>query len=371
MNDINSHTARARIEALLTKRGAMLTDVAVLQPAEPFLDTAGDELRRRIFMARGVDGSNVCLRPEFTIPVCLKHLQENGNDHARYAYVGEVFRQGRVEGMEFLQAGIEDLGDADHIAADVRAITDALGVLDALGNAGGCALTLGDQTVFDAVLRALALPSGWRVRLADAFGDADAMAGQLAALAAPKPMPDLPEDIASALEADAQDKLEAAIGVAMDAAGLPRTGGRTSREIAKRLLAKKADAAHAAAPERVAQLEAFLAIDVPLGDAMAALKGFADAASVNITDALDAFDARIHALAAQGHDLNTMRYAASFGRALDYYTGLVFEVRERDGTVLVGGGRYDRLLEMLGADTPIPGVGFSLWLDCIDGGGAS
>ncbi len=31
-----------------------------------------------------------------------------------------------------------------------------------------------------------------------------------------------------------------------------------------------------------------------------------------------------------------------------------------------GGGRYDRLLTLLGAKTPIPGVGFSVWLDRIE-----
>jgi ATP phosphoribosyltransferase regulatory subunit len=31
-----------------------------------------------------------------------------------------------------------------------------------------------------------------------------------------------------------------------------------------------------------------------------------------------------------------------------------------------GGGRYDRLLTLLGADKPIPGVGFSLWLDRLE-----
>jgi ATP phosphoribosyltransferase regulatory subunit len=34
--------------------------------------------------------------------------------------------------------------------------------------------------------------------------------------------------------------------------------------------------------------------------------------------------------------------------------------------VLAGGGRYDRLLTMLGASENIPGVGFSIWLDRLE-----
>ncbi|MEO0543630.1 MAG: ATP phosphoribosyltransferase regulatory subunit [Pseudomonadota bacterium] len=365
MNDFNSFSHRARIEDLLVGRGAKLAAVDMLQPAEPFLDTAGDELRRRIFMARGVDGRNVCLRPEFTIPVCLAHLREDGLP-ARHAYVGEVFRQGRVEGMEFLQAGIEDLGDPNRNEADARAIGDALQTLQALGAKSPLSVTLGDQSVFDAVLRALELPAGWRVRLADAFGDVGAMAAQLAALAEPAALPDLPAHIAAAAR-DGSDDLTALIATDMEKAGLPQVGGRTAANIAKRLTGKIKEASLTAAPERVAQLESFLAIDVPLTEAVAALEGFADAAGVEIETAIDAFNARIAALRSAGIALDSVNYAASFGRALDYYTGLVFEVRDANGSIVVGGGRYDRLLEMLGATDPIPGVGFSIWLDRLAG----
>lgn len=48
-------------------------------------------------------------------------------------------------------------------------------------------------------------------------------------------------------------------------------------------------------------------------------------------------------------------------RGLDYYTGLVFEAREKGGMkrALLGGGRYDNLVADLGAAKKIPGVGFA------------
>ena len=64
-----------------------------------------------------------------------------------------------------------------------------------------------------------------------------------------------------------------------------------------------------------------------------------------------------------GVDTSAIFYDATFGRALDYYTALVYEVTLPDGLVLIGGGRYDRLLTMVGATGDIPGVGFSVWLD--------
>jgi histidyl-tRNA synthetase len=48
-------------------------------------------------------------------------------------------------------------------------------------------------------------------------------------------------------------------------------------------------------------------------------------------------------------------------RGLDYYTGTVFEARDRDGEfrAILGGGRYDDLVGDVGGD-PLPGVGFAM-----------
>lgn len=114
-------------------------------------------------------------------------------------------------------------------------------------------------------------------------------------------------------------------------------------------------------------LEEFLSLDLPFADAAAALAGFADAAGLKLDGALSRFDARAAALANAGVDLKAITYRAAFGRPLDYYTGLVFEIVEAGKpAVLAGGGRYDRMLTLLGAKDHIPAVGFSLWLDRIE-----
>lgn len=48
-------------------------------------------------------------------------------------------------------------------------------------------------------------------------------------------------------------------------------------------------------------------------------------------------------------------------RGLAYYTGIVFELFDRLGTLraICGGGRYDRLLELVGGE-PLPAVGFGM-----------
>ena len=151
----------------------------MLQPADPFLDMAGEDLRRRIFLTESETGEQLCLRPEFTIPVCLDHIRTQSGTPRRYAYLGEVFRQRRDGEAEFFQAGIEDLGDPDIAAADARLIADAHALLQLALPEPSLTVSLGDQAVFEAVLAALGLPRGWRMRLARAFGSAELLAGAL------------------------------------------------------------------------------------------------------------------------------------------------------------------------------------------------
>lgn len=373
MTPHRSFAARADIETILAELGAARIDVPVLQPADPFLDMAGEELRRRIFVTQSETGEALCLRPEFTIPVCMAHLGALSGP-ARHGYVGTVFRQRRAGSSEFLQAGIEDIGAADTRGADARSVDDALAMISRLGVAESAIdVIVGDQTVFDAVLAALGLPAGWRLALAHAFGSDAALAATLDRLSRPAPMPELPAAIAESAHAGDRPALEAVIAGEMRTAGLPEAGGRAAGDIAGRLLAKVEAARLTPDPARLDALRAFLAISAPLADAPSALAQWQSGAGVGIAEAVSALAARTDALAARGRDPQAITYRASFGRRLDYYTGLVFEVRARDGTVLAGGGRYDRLLPLLGAPAPTPGVGFSVWLDRVAeaAGGAS
>ena len=85
-------------------------------------------------------------------------------------------------------------------------------------------------------------------------------------------------------------------------------------------------AAFASPAKRFRALKSFLAIHVPLDRAAAALKAFARSAGLSLGSALANFSARVEAVEAQGLPPAAIRYDAAFGRPLDYYTGLVFEI---------------------------------------------
>src|SRR5215475_8336145 len=61
----------------------------VLQPAEPFLDLGGEEIRRRMFLTSDPDGRELCLRPDLTIPVSCDYLTSpQAGKPAGYCYLG-------------------------------------------------------------------------------------------------------------------------------------------------------------------------------------------------------------------------------------------------------------------------------------------
>ena len=352
------------ILAHFAARGTELVDVPVIQPADPFLDMAGEDLRRRIFLTESETGETLCLRPEFTIPVCRDHIANRAGTPRRYAYLGEVFRQRREGGAEFYQAGIEDLGSPDMAEADARSIADAHALIVRLLPGAAISVTLGDQRVFEAVLAALGLPRGWQKRLARAFGSPDMLKSALADLADPPKKAPLPDHVAELVAAGDRAALSAHVAERMEEAGISAHAGREPDEIAARLIEKSELSSVRLAPDALSALQTFLSIRVPLRQAGDSLRGFAGEAGISLGAALEAFGRRARALSENGLPDNVLTYDAGFGRPLDYYTGLVFEISAPgEDRPLAGGGRYDRLLTLLGAATPIPGVGFSVWLD--------
>ena len=86
----------ARAQALVAsymRAGYARIEPPVLQPAEPFLDLSGEDIRRRMFLTADPDGRELCLRPDLTIPVSRDYLQsEAAGKPAGFCYLGAVFR---------------------------------------------------------------------------------------------------------------------------------------------------------------------------------------------------------------------------------------------------------------------------------------
>lgn len=343
-----------------------LVEVPIIQPANPFLDAVGENLRHQMFMTENEAGASLCVRPDFTIPVCLYHLQKGASGLARYSYLGKVFRQNRHGPQEMLQSGIEDIGDDDVAGADARVIANACHIATNLLPSEKFEVIIGDQGVFQTVVQALDLNAGWQRRFIQAFGKPAQIDMLLEKLAKPDTRPEVDPDVSAIIASGDEQRLIAYIAGAMQKHGYRTNASRSPSEIAFRLKTKIAMAETYLSATHLEILRSFLQFDLPLADAPVALSDFASKTELDINAALVQFNRRKAALENAGVDLGLVRYRAAFGRPFDYYTGLVFEVIGLENSaVIAGGGRFDRLLNLLGSPVGIPSVGFSLQLDHI------
>src|ERR671910_281198 len=280
--------------ALFEREGYARVEPPVLQPADVFLDLSGEDIRRRIFVTQDAAGRELCLRPEYTIPVCREHLAGAGPSPANYSYLGPVFRLRAGETGEFLHAGIESIGRRDAAAAD---------------------------------------------------------AGLLAAI-----------------EGQAPHAARAFVEDILSIAGISTVGGRSPGEIAERFLARAANRTGSLSDEARSILTRYLAIDGDPDAAAASIRALARDAGLDLARAIDTLEERTGFMAVHGLDIASFRFFAAFARSLDYYTGFIFEIADSaraDDKPLVGGGRYDRLLQHLGAAESVAAVGCSFWLERI------
>jgi ATP phosphoribosyltransferase regulatory subunit len=343
--------------------GFSRVEPSILQPSAPFLDMSGEDIRGRLFLTASPEGEELCLRPDYTIPVCLLHLSgAHEARETRYCYLGPVFRARAGAGGEFVQTGLESFGRRDIEAADAEILGVALEAASAAG-AGTLKVRIGDARVFDGVVGALGLPEYWRrrVRRGVARGLSLEKIADRGALA-----PASKAGVLAALERSDHDGAKALVQDLLSIAGISPVGGRSQSEIADRFLEQAAARQdEGLAPEAMKTLERFLAISGHPDAASRELRALARDAGLDIGKALASFDERIGFMAARALPIDDFAYSAAFVRDLDYYTGFVFEASDptRSGPPALGGGRYDGLARKLGAAEETPAIGAAIWLD--------
>src|SRR3982075_1984592 len=358
-------------EALLlsfAQAGYVRADPAILQPAEPFLDLSGEDIRKSLYLTTDATGEELCLRPDLTIPVARDYLASGrAGQPTGFCYLGPVFRYRGGAPSEFLQAGIESFGRQDRAAADAEMLALGLEATATFG-LGDVDIRTGDVALFNALLDALALFPVWRRRLIKDFNRKISLEQDIEHLMVTTGSTH--NEYQGVLAALAGSDRKAALALVTDLmsiAGATNVGGRSVSEIADRFLEQSTLKGGGLPREKREAIRRFLAISGDPDDALAQLRTVADDARLDITAAIDQFESRIGFMAARGIDTAKVRFSTSFGRGLDYYTGFEFELHSKGNGVepLVAGGRYDGLMTQLGADVPIPAVGFSIWIETL------
>ena len=368
--ELSAFDPTAELVALFQRETeAEMVEPSILLPADLFLDTAGEDIRRRLFLTADAEGHELCLRPDFTIPICRHYLETGAaGREAALGYFGPVFRQRTGESAEFLQAGIELFGNDDRAAADadVLALAHEAATLFAVD---APVVKIGDEGLFLALLDGLGLAAPLRRRLRGLFGTPERLLTTIARLGEGAEGSEAARHagLLSALSGARPEEARRLVEDLLGLAGISTVGGRTANEIAERFLERAALASTGGLGREAADvLTRYLAIACSPERAVDALDAFQAEVRIDMGPAIDLFARRNDAFRDCGIELDRPLFRADFGRNLDYYTGFVFEMRDPDrddDRPVIGGGRYDGLIERLGGPKAVPACGFSMWLD--------
>ena len=355
----------AAVRAPFGDLGAEAIDPPVAQPLGLILDLSGEAMRERLILVQADGGAEAALRPDFTIPAALLHI-ESGRAGGRYLYEGKAFRaapRGREAYEEFLQIGVEafETGAAPEADAEIAGLAWRAA---AAGGREDLTLELGDVGLFGAFIDTLKLAEPLAARIKRSFASPRrlraalerAEAGDTGRGAAPAG-----DRLSTLLGGLPEVEATAVLQDLWALAGIEPAGGRSAAEIVHRLAVRSAVArAPDLTPEQASLIGKFLAISDRPEAALEAVARLAGPGGTKLETALKGWGRRLAALRDEGAPAAAMRLSTAFGRDFGYYDGVLFEVRSAalgDHRPVAAGGRYDSLFARLGANLACGAVG--------------
>ena len=315
---------------------------AILQPAEPFLDLSGEDMRRHMYLVTDAAGRELCLRPDLTIPVARHYLDAGAPAQpANFCYLGAVFRDHGDAAGEFLQAGIESFGNRDTAAADAEMLARGLAATAHYGIAAPDDHD-GRRGAVRRVHRRARTGAGVEAPLAQGFQRPAAQARYLGdaidnasgtGLEAPergaRQGRDNDQGVLAAFANANPKAAQALVTDLLSIAGMTTVGGRSIEEIADRFVEQAELGFSTGLPGEIrALIERFLAIAGSPDEAAAALRALQAEAKISLGAALDLFERRNAFLAARGDRSAGRALCHRIRRGVDYYTGFVFELHD-------------------------------------------
>jgi ATP phosphoribosyltransferase regulatory subunit len=373
--------ARDAIGATLRRYAYAAINPPILESALPFLNRSGEDIRRQMYIFPDPAGQELCLRPELTIPVCRAYLRQAqgkaagrsvGAREARLSYFGPAFTYEATSESryrQFYQAGAEYIGAPAREAADAEIFAAALDCLQAAGLAQ-TAVEIGDVEVRNAFIDQLPISDKSKTRIrriALRNPNAAALAATAGTAAAAAEETNQFGELASLLAAAEPGKAELLIREIFALADVRHVGGRTAEEIVERLTSRSAQQTEPISTELIQGVVALLNIRAAPEAAFKAIREHFRTFRIGAVDAvLERCDRRLRYVEAYRGGPVAVQFNVGLRRGLEYYTGFLFEVYAKDMRQIghvCGGGRYDNLLEGLGASEAIAAVGFGIGLD--------
>ena len=316
------------------------------------VERSGESFRRFIFSFNDQKGNELCLRPDLTIASCIKYLNEKKRGTSKVFYNGQAFRKSKNKKDPIIrnQIGFEVIGSNNEKKDDKKIIETAIKSLSKFKYSSG-SLIIGNLEIFKLLLNKLDIPKRWKLRLQRHFWREKYFNVLLNRL-------ETNSDVDPTIVEIDKSKYQKML----NEDDSRQIAGRTVNEILSRFNNKIKDPRRAKKGRNVCKIiKDFLKINCPINQAAKKLNSFFIKNKINLRIEKEYFPITINKISKLD-----IRYSASFGRQLEYYTGMVFKIIVKFKSKkfnLINGGRYDNLIADLGSSKKIPAVGAAINLN--------
>jgi ATP phosphoribosyltransferase regulatory subunit len=333
---------------LFKKKGFKVKEFENIIESKIIIERSGEIFKKSLLSFEDDNGKNFSLRPDLTISACLDYIKNIKRGIYKYAYFDQAYRRTfSKESLVRNQLGCEIIG-----SSNLNLNIEIINLIDqSLKKITRNKLTIkiNDINIFYSLVDSLKLPSRWRLRLKRHFWRPDYFNELISRLVSNS---DLKKNV---FELDKKSYFRMKKRKQNE-----KIAGRKINEILGRFEKKIKEPRSNINGVRVAKIiRDFLKINCSLKNAKNELQKFEIKNNLNLKlKQFDIFDLKLK-------NNNTI-FSTNIGRSAEYYTGLVFEIYEKSRNLnLASGGRYDNLMQTLGAKTKVAAIGGAINYDNI------
>jgi len=331
---------------LFKKKGFKVKEFENIIESKIIIERSGEIFKKLLLSFEDDNGKNFSLRPDLTISACLDYIKNKKKGLYKYAYFDQAYR--RTFGKESLvrnQLGCEIIG-----SANLRLDLEIINLIDESlkkVTKNKTTIKLNDINIFYSLVDSLKLPLRWRFRLKRHFWRPEYFNELILRLSTSS---DIQKNVFE-LDKKSYFKMKKINQTTIIA-------GRKISEILTRFQKKIKEPRSNIDGKRVARIvNDFLKINCSFKNAKNELKKFEVKYNLNLK--INNFD--IFNLKFKNNDTI---FSTNTGRNTEYYTGLIFEIYKKSKNLnLASGGRYDNLMQTLGAKTKVPAIGGAINYD--------
>tara|TARA_B100001123_G_scaffold310010_1_gene346617 strand:- start:1107 stop:2165 length:1059 start_codon:yes stop_codon:yes gene_type:complete len=334
-----------KILEVFKKRRFVFSEPEVLLDSNYIIQRSGENFKKLMLTFEDDSGKNMCLRPDLTVASCVKYLEENSKGTSKIYYSGQAYRRSNDNKDSIIndQLGIEIIGSKKKSLDDKEVINTILKSINKI-KIKKVTVNIGDVSLFRQLIESLKIPERWKLRLIRHFW-----------------RPDYFEDLLNRLETNSDidpiavnfDKKRFSEMKKLDPNA--EIAGRKISEILSRFDKKIRDPRSFAEGKKTAKIiRNFLKISCPIEQMDRYLKNFFEKNNIK-KDAIKN-TLPVKSLPKNGYKII---FSTNFGRNIEYYTGMVFEISALKKEI-ARGGRYDDLLKSLGSKKNVSAVGAAI-----------